>query len=84
MKAKTSPRWTAVSFVLLSAMLAGLAAPHAGAAKAGKYPSLERALAELKFPPDWWNDIDPKYDLSTPWKDARLEMPIDTPLIRKG
>jgi len=31
-------------------------------------------MASLRIPPAWWDDINPRYDMNTPWKQARLEI----------
>ena len=42
--------------------------------KTAAKPSLKQALAELKVPPDWFNDTTPAWDTNKPWKEARLEV----------
>jgi uncharacterized protein with FMN-binding domain len=37
-------------------------------------PSLDEALARLKVPPDWFDEVKVQYDTNQPWKDARLEV----------
>ena len=37
-------------------------------------PSLDTALAQLTVPPDWFDAVKVEYDMSQPWKDARLEV----------
>jgi len=37
-------------------------------------PSLAKALAELKDPPDWFADTKVDWDTRRPWKEARLEV----------
>lgn len=59
------------------ALLSGLAGPLCFAARSAgseTRPSLKRAMANLKVPPAWWNAVEPGYDLSKPWKEARLEI----------
>lgn len=49
-------------------------ATAAGAAAQNAKPSLDEALAQLKVPPDWFDDVKVEYDTNQPWKDARLEV----------
>jgi uncharacterized protein with FMN-binding domain len=49
-------------------------AATAGAAAESARPSLEGALAQLKVPPAWFDEVTVQYDTSQPWKDARLEV----------
>ena len=37
-------------------------------------PSLDKALAHLQIPPDWFDEVEVKYDTNQPWKDARIEV----------
>ena len=37
-------------------------------------PSLAKALAELKDPPDWFADTDVDWDTNRPWQEARVEV----------
>lgn len=37
-------------------------------------PSLQRALADLKIPPDWFATTAVNWDSNKPWKEARLEI----------
>ena len=37
-------------------------------------PSLDKALAHLKVPPDWFDEVEIEYDTNQPWKDARIEV----------
>jgi len=37
-------------------------------------PSLDEALANLKVPPAWLDEVKVEYDTKLPWKDARLEV----------
>jgi len=62
----------AVGLVLLC-FLAIFAAKGWAAAKNAK-PSLDEALAHLKVPPDWFDQVKVEYDTSKPWQDARLEV----------
>jgi len=39
-----------------------------------KKPSLDEAMANLKVPPDWFDEVKVDYDNNHPWKDARLEV----------
>ncbi len=49
-------------------------AATAGAAAENAKPSLEEALAQLKVPPAWFDEVKVQYDTNRPWKDARLEV----------
>ncbi len=62
----------AVGFVLLCGGIAFAAA--ARATTESPKPSLDEALAHLKVPPDWFDEVKVPYDTSRPWKDARLEV----------
>jgi len=62
----------AVGLVLLC-FLAVFAAAACVAAENAK-PSLDEALAQLKVPPDWFDEVKVQYDTNRPWKDARLEV----------
>jgi uncharacterized protein with FMN-binding domain len=48
--------------------------PVIGRAAENARPSLEEALAQLKVPPAWFDEVKVEYDTSRPWKDARLEV----------
>lgn len=37
-------------------------------------PSLDVAMAHLKVPPDWFDEVTVAYDTNQPWKDARIEV----------
>lgn len=37
-------------------------------------PSLDEALARLKVPPDWFDQVKVEYDTNQPWQEARLEV----------
>lgn len=55
-------------------LIAGLfIAADGGETKSGK-PSLDKALAQLKVPPDWFKSVKVNYDLNQPWKEARIEV----------
>ena len=36
--------------------------------------TLAEALKKVEIPPDWFDDVEVKYDLKTPWKKARLDI----------
>jgi len=44
------------------------------AAAGNAKPSLDEALAHLKVPPDWFDEVKVEYDTNRPWQDARLEV----------
>lgn len=37
-------------------------------------PSLDEALANLRVPPDWFDQVNVDYDTSLPWQEARIEV----------
>ena len=45
-----------------------------GVAAENAKPSLDEALAQLKVPPAWFDEVKVQYDTNQPWKDARLEV----------
>ena len=53
--------------------IAAFTAANCVAAENAK-PSLNEALAQLKVPPDWFDEVKVEYDTNQPWKDARLEV----------
>lgn len=61
-----------VTLVLLCFVVSSSPSDRAAAEKAK--PSLEEALARLKVPPDWIDEVKVDYDMNLPWKDARLEV----------
>ncbi|MDP6524646.1 MAG: FMN-binding protein [Kiritimatiellia bacterium] len=67
---RLTARWVVVLSFALSISLQASAQTAAG----GAHPSLAHAIRELKVPPSWWNDVETRYDLNKPWKDARLEI----------
>lgn len=58
--------------VLLCASTCSAAAGRA--ATENTRPSLEEALAQLKVPPAWFEEVQVQYDTNRPWKEARLEV----------
>jgi uncharacterized protein with FMN-binding domain len=58
--------------LVLLCSIACCAAP-AGAGENAR-PSLDEALAQLKVPPAWFDEVQVRYDTNLPWKDARLEV----------
>lgn len=67
-----SMRKIGVTVVLLCLVTAFGVTAWAAAEKAK--PSLDEALAQLKVPPDWFDEVKVEYDTNLPWKDARLEV----------
>ena len=59
-------RWT--GRVAAVALLAAAAATGGAAAGEGK---LDKAIAELKIPPNWFEGVTVRYDMSQPWQKAR-------------
>lgn len=57
--------------ILLSGVICLAAQPNPQKAKK---PSMRKALAELKVPPDWCRTTPVRYDTRKPWKEARLEI----------
>ena len=59
-------RWTGT--VAAAIVLASVAVQGQGAAGEGK---LDRAIAELETPPDWFDGVTVRYDMGEPWQKAR-------------
>ena len=58
---------------LMAASFVMMALPcRVPSAEAASVPSLQRALAQLKVPPDWIATTPITWDTNKPWKDARL------------
>ncbi|MDI9434047.1 MAG: FMN-binding protein [Planctomycetota bacterium] len=57
----------------LLCFIAAFAATGWAAARSLK-PSLDEALASLKVPPDWFDQVKVEYDTDKPWQEARLEV----------
>ncbi len=70
--ADVSMQAVAVGLVLLCFLVVFAATGWAAAQNAK--PSLDEALAHLKVPPDWFDEVRVQYDTSKPWQDARLEV----------
>lgn len=59
--------------VLVLAAIVASGTPSVGLAQTTR-PWLRQALASLKVPPDWFAQTNPQWDMSQPWKEARLEI----------
>lgn len=67
------PVWKAAIGLVLLCLVASPAGTGWATAQNAK-PSLDEAMAQLKVPPDWFDEVKVEYDTNLPWKDARLEV----------
>ena len=64
-------RWTSRALLGLSLLCLGCAAPRV--CRAGEAP-LAQQMAQLKVPPEWLEGQTVHYDMTKPWKEARLHV----------